>query len=130
MADYTVRQTDEMDTFYGGLFRKARAELGVTSFGMAFVELEPDSDVYPEHDHADEGQEEAYVVLAGSGEMLIRGDRIPLDTRTVVRVGPAETRKIVAGPDGIRLVAVAGVPDRAYEAPGYSELGSPGPSMS
>ena len=34
MPDVTVRQIDEMDPIHGGLARPARAELGVTSWGM------------------------------------------------------------------------------------------------
>lgn len=39
MSDYTVKRIDEMETFYSGLFRKARGELGVESFGLAVVDL-------------------------------------------------------------------------------------------
>ncbi len=33
MADYTAKRIDELEGFYKGLFLKARAELGVQSFG-------------------------------------------------------------------------------------------------
>lgn len=49
MPDYTAKQIDDMETFYDGLFRKARAELGAQSFGLAFVELEPGADNHPDH---------------------------------------------------------------------------------
>jgi len=34
MPDATVREFDEMDGIYGSVARRARAELGVTAWGM------------------------------------------------------------------------------------------------
>jgi hypothetical protein len=34
MPDATVREIDEMDGIYGSVARRARAELGVTAWGM------------------------------------------------------------------------------------------------
>ena len=127
MADYTVKNIGEMETFYKGLFRKARAELGVDSFGLAVIELEPNADNHPNHDHAGEGQEEVFVVLRGSGEMEVDGERFAIDPETVVRVGPAAKRRIHPGPEGMRLMAIGGVPGATYGAPGYTQLGAPDP---
>jgi mannose-6-phosphate isomerase-like protein (cupin superfamily) len=127
MSDYTAKAIGDMEGFYRGLFLKARSELGVRSFGLAVIELEPHSDAHPDHDHADAGQEEVFVVLRGTGEMEIDGDTIPLDTETVVRVGPSAKRRIRPGPDGMRLVAIGGVPGEPYEPPGYTEVGAPDP---
>ena len=46
---------------------------------------------------------------------------------TIVRVGPEAKRRITPGPEGMRLIALGGVPGKAYEAPGYTELGAPDP---
>ena len=73
-----------MEGFYRGLFRKARDEIGAKSFGLAVIELEPNADNHPDHDHPD--QEEVYVVLRGSGELLVAGEAVPLDPETIVRV--------------------------------------------
>src|SRR5450755_1545361 len=100
MADYTVKRIDEMETGFGGGFVKARAELGVTSFGMQVIQLPPNFTEYPEHDHAESGQEEAFLALGGSGWMDIEGDRVDLDGDTFVRVGPTTKRKLYSGPDG------------------------------
>ena len=52
MADYTVKTIDEMEAVFGGAFKRARAELGVTSFGMQVLDMPPNVDgQYPEHDH-------------------------------------------------------------------------------
>jgi mannose-6-phosphate isomerase-like protein (cupin superfamily) len=126
MADYTARRIDDMEGFYKGLFRKARAELGATSFGLTVIELEPNADNHPDHAH-EGGQEEVYVVLRGTGELEVEGEKVPLDPETIVRVGPECRRKINPGPDGMRLVAIGGTPGQAYEAPGYSEVGAADP---
>lgn len=126
MPDYTAKKIDDMESFYNGLFRKARAEVGASSFGLAVVELDAGSDDHPDHAH-EGGQEEVYVVLSGTGEMSIDGERVALDPETIVRVGPAAKRKIHPGPGGMRLLAVGGTPGQAYEPPGYSEVGAPDP---
>ena len=126
--DYTAKQIPEMEGFYKGLFLKARDEIGASSFGLAIVDLERDSDDHPMHAHPG-GQEEVYLVLRGSGTLeFADGESIALDGDTVVRVGPETERRIVPGPDGIRLAAIGGTPGQAYEAPGYSAVGAPDPA--
>lgn len=127
MSDHTIKRIDDMDTFYRGLFRRARGELGVQSFGLAVVDLERGTDDHPEHEHEAAGQEEVFIVLRGSGTMEIDGESFELDPETMVRVGSASKRRIRPGADGIRLVAIGGVPGQAYEAPGYTEVGAPDP---
>jgi quercetin dioxygenase-like cupin family protein len=129
MPDYTVKQIDEMEAVAGGSFKRARAELGVSSFGMQVIDMPPNIDVYPEHTHADDGQEEVYMVLRGSGEIEIEGARHPLDPGTMVRVAPGIKRKVYTADDSIRMVIVGGVPGRPYEAPEVSQLGAPDPGI-
>lgn len=125
MADYTAKRIDEMEPFYKGLFLKARDELGVQSFGLAIVEIDPDHE-HPDHDHPD--QEEVYVVLEGTGTLQVEGEEaVTLDASTLVRVGPNTKRRIVADGGRMRLLAIGGTPGQAYEAPGYSAVGAPDP---
>ena len=69
MTDVTVKAIDEMETLYDGVARRARAELGVTGWGMQVMTLPPNWDGYPYHWHGpgteEAGQEEVYVPLAG-----------------------------------------------------------------
>jgi hypothetical protein len=51
MADVTLKNIEEMEPIYGGLARRARAELGVTASGMQVFTLPPDWDGYPNHNH-------------------------------------------------------------------------------
>jgi mannose-6-phosphate isomerase-like protein (cupin superfamily) len=125
VADYTARSLDEIEAVYGGGFRRARASLGVTSFGMAVEELPPNSgDAYPEHDHSQDGQEEVYVVLAGSGEIEIDGEIVDLEPDTFIRVGPQARRRIRSSSEGLRILAIGAVPGKPYEPPAFTELGA------
>ena len=131
MADYTVKRVDEMEAVFGGAFKRARAELGVSAFGMQVLDMPPNVDgQYPEHDHAEDGQEEVYVVLGGQAELDVEGDRIPLDPGTMVRVGPSTKRTIRTGAEGARILALGGCPGQPYEAPEVSQLGAPDPMAS
>ena len=127
MSDYTVKRVDEMEGVYGGAFKRARAELGVSSFGMQVMDLPPNLDQYPEHDHADSGQEEVFLVLRGAAEIDVEGETIALDPETMIRVGAGAKRKIRTGAEGARVLALGGTPAKAYEAPEISELGAPDP---
>src|SRR3954454_11641844 len=75
MADYTIKRIDEMEGAYGGAFKRVRAELGVTSFGMAIIDMPANFEHYPTHDHARDGQEEVFLTLRGDGEIDIAGER-------------------------------------------------------
>lgn len=127
MAEYTVARIDELDAIYGGGFKRARSALGVTSFGLQVVDLPPDSDAYPAHDHASDGQEEVYATLRGSGEIEIDGRRHPLDCDHLVSVKAGTMRKVYSGADGLRLLVAGGTPGAAYEIKEFTEVGAPDP---
>ena len=122
MANYTAKRISDMQAGFGGGFIKARAELGVSSFGMQVIAMPPDYGDYPEHDHADDGQEEVYVALEGSGWIDIEGERVELDRETLVRIAAGTKRKVHAGPQGIRMLVVGACPGKAYEIPPMTEL--------
>ena len=127
MADYAVRRIGEMEAVYAGAYKRARAELGVSSFGIQVIDIPAGAHQHPEHDHADDGQEEVYIALRGSGEVEIEGERHRLDPETMIRVSPGTMRKVWPGDDGLRLLAIGGIPGAAYEPPEISELGAPDP---
>jgi mannose-6-phosphate isomerase-like protein (cupin superfamily) len=122
MSDYTAKQIKDMEAGFGGGFVKARAELGVTAFGMQVIQLPPDYADYPEHDHGESAQEEVFVALSGSGWIEIDGERVELDSETIVRVGPEARRKVFAGPQGLRMLALGGCPGEAYKIVESTEL--------
>jgi hypothetical protein len=128
MADYTVRSIDDMEGAYGGAFKRARAELGVSSFGMAIIDMPPNFEHYPTHDHARDGHEEVFLALKGGGQLEIGGsERVPLDQDPRVRVAAGTDRKVLPGPDGIRVLVLGAKPGALYEPPAGSHLGAPDP---
>jgi mannose-6-phosphate isomerase-like protein (cupin superfamily) len=47
-----------------------------------------------EHDHAGDGHEEVYLLVEGSGELVIEGEPVPLSEGDAVRVEPATSRQL------------------------------------
>lgn len=127
MAASQVKEIDAMEAVYLGAFKRARAELGVESFGLAVIDLPPSYEHYPEHDHTHDDQEEVFFVLRGGGEIEIAGERFPLDSERIARVDAETKRKLWPGPDGMRVVVLGGVPGAVYQAPDISKLGEPDP---
>jgi mannose-6-phosphate isomerase-like protein (cupin superfamily) len=127
MSGYAVKKIGEMEAIYGGAFKRARAELGVESFGMQIIDMPPNFENYPEHDHEQDGQEEVYLTLSGSGEIDIAGERFPLDSDHVARIGPGVMRKVYPGAEGIRILVVGGKVGESYDAPDITKLGEPDP---
>ncbi len=130
MSDYTAKKIKDMEAAFGGGFIKARAELGVTSFGMQVIQMPPNYEDYPLHDHAESGQEEVFLALKGSGWIDIEGERVELEPDVLVRVGPGPKRKVFAGPEGIRMLALGGTPGSAYEVNPMTDLESTSPPLS
>jgi hypothetical protein len=136
MGDVTAITVGEIEAISGVLegitFHKAAAALGLTAFGLSIVDLEPGASSYPEHDHSEEGiggrmfaqrpqqlgQEEVYFALRGSGTVVAGGESHPLDVDHAVRVGPEVVRKVLPGPEGLRLLAIGGRPGQPYETGG------------
>ena len=72
-------------------FRKVRAALGVTAFGVNAVVLPP-SWVSRRHSH--ERQQELYLVLDGEIEFDLDGSKHTLGPGGLVRVDPATVRSV------------------------------------
>ncbi|HEY3070562.1 MAG TPA: hypothetical protein VGJ34_09635 [Gaiellaceae bacterium] len=133
MVDATIKRVDEMESFFDGIVRRARASLGVTSWGMQLFDLPPNFGDYPNHHHGDgqgdPGQEEVYIPLAGSATLHLDGEEHVLEPGTWARVGVEQLRQIVPGPEGFQYLAIGGTPGKAFVPPGWTELGAPPPSM-
>jgi len=132
MPDVTVKSIDEMEAIYGGLACRARAELGVTAWGMQVFTLPADWGGYPNHNHAadafDPNQEEVYIPLSGGGTLVADGSEFELHPGWMARVGPDQLRQIRPGPGGIRFVAIGGRPG-AFTPGAWTELGADPPSL-
>ena len=123
MADLTVKRLDEFEAIYGGGMRRVRAGLGVTSFGMQVIELPPNADMYPEHDHAHDEQEEVYTVLSGRVTMIVGGEEHELEPGVFARIGAHEKRKFVTHDEGGRILALGATPGPLLRDPGFHRRG-------
>lgn len=124
MNGFTVRRIDELPAINHGAVRLAADELGVRSFGLQVLDLPAGFADYPEHDHAEDGQEEVYVVLEGSAEFEVAGDRLSAEPGTMLRVGPESRRNLVAGPSGARILAIGCAPAGTYQRPEVFRVGA------
>jgi mannose-6-phosphate isomerase-like protein (cupin superfamily) len=124
---FVAKRIPDMDSASWGTYVRARAELGVRSFGMQVIDLPPDVTAYPEHTEEDSGQEEVFVLLAGGGFLRIDDEDVPLDPETLIRVAPRARRKLLPGGEGARVLILGGVPGEAYAPTPYSEIGGPDP---
>jgi mannose-6-phosphate isomerase-like protein (cupin superfamily) len=127
MGEFKLVKIDDIEAIAFGTFRRARAALGVSSFGLQVLDLPPNLEQYPAHDHAEDGQEEVYVVVRGSGEIELDGERYPIDPETMISIQPGTTRKLWPGPDGMRVVAIGGKAGTVFEPKELTELGAPDP---
>jgi uncharacterized cupin superfamily protein len=129
MADVTVKSCEDFDGAYGGVMKRARAGLGVRSFGMQVFDLPANlKDGYPNHDHSEDGQEEVYTVIAGSAVLVSGGQEHELRPGVFARVGPAEKRMFRTGDEPVRLLALGGTPGSVYEVKEWTEEGGPEPA--
>ena len=127
MADYTVKRHEEFEAVFGGGFRRVRAGLGVTSFGLAVMEFPPNFEHYPKHSQQHDAQEEVYTLLSGKAKIEIGDETIDLEPGVWVRVGPAEQRRLLTTDESARVIAIGGTPGVAYDAPDFTEEGAPDP---
>jgi mannose-6-phosphate isomerase-like protein (cupin superfamily) len=58
--------------------------------------------------HRHREQEEAYVVVAGSGRAKLDDEIVELTAWDVLRVAPTVVRSFEAGPDGLDLICIGG----------------------
>jgi quercetin dioxygenase-like cupin family protein len=76
-------------------------DLGVSHFRYAPNFRSPNA-------HSHRVQEEAYVVVAGSGRILLDDEVQDLAQWDVIRVSPEVVRAFEAGPDGLDVIAIGG----------------------
>ena len=120
MESITVKNIEQIEPYAGAnaipgiRFRPVRQALGVSSWGMSVLELDPHCTGYPEHDHANDDHEEVYVVLRGSIVLQAAGSERVLSQGDFVRVAPDTKRKFVTREEGAALLALGGTPGKPY----------------
>jgi mannose-6-phosphate isomerase-like protein (cupin superfamily) len=86
--------------------RFGRKHLGSRDLGVSHWRYAPGTRNPTAHSHRE--QEEAYVVVAGSGRIRLDDDVRDIGLWDVIRVAPKVVRAFEAGPDGLELIAVGG----------------------
>jgi quercetin dioxygenase-like cupin family protein len=86
--------------------RFGRGPMGARDIGVSHWRYAADFRSPMGHKHRE--QEEAYLVISGSGQILLDGEVSDLRQWDLVRVAPEVVRAFAAGPDGMDIVAVGG----------------------
>jgi len=87
-------------------YQRLRAELGVTTFGLNLIVLQPGQ---AGRIHRHERQEEVYLVLEGELSLMLEGEERVVPTGGLVRVAPEVRRQLVnRRPRRLVLLALGG----------------------
>jgi quercetin dioxygenase-like cupin family protein len=110
VSRYAVKNLMEIDDLAADNpdreIRFARKYLDSEQLGVTYERFAPGFTSTDGHSH--EVQEEAYVVVGGSGRIKLDDDVVELRRWDVVRVAPAVVRGFDAGPEGLELIAIGG----------------------
>jgi quercetin dioxygenase-like cupin family protein len=111
MSDYTIVNLLEVEDSAAGRVegmegRFARKHLGSRDLGVSLWRYAPDTRNPGGHSHRE--QEEAYVVVSGSGRVRLDDEIRDLRQWDVVRVAPEVVRAFESGPDGLEVIAIGG----------------------
>jgi mannose-6-phosphate isomerase-like protein (cupin superfamily) len=111
VSDYSIVNLREIDDSVGGQVEGLEARFSRTliesrDLGVSLFSYKPG--VRPPFAHSHREQEEAYVVVAGSGRIRIGDEVRDIRLWDVVRVAPEVVRGFEAGPDGLEVIAIGG----------------------
>src|SRR5215210_3787149 len=126
MTDYAVARLDEIDEIDDGRspLRPVRHHFGITSFGInAWTAKNAGDRIINEHDEADDGHEELYLVHSGRAAFELDGERIDAPAGTFVSARPGVKRTAFAEEPGTTIIALGGVPGEAYQPHGWELWG-------
>ena len=109
MSSYTVKNLKDIDDLAADRpedveARFARSHLDSEHLGVSYFRYGPGFHSTLGHSHGE--QEEAYVVISGSGRVKLDDDIVDVRQWDVVRVSPPVVRAFEAGPDGLEVIAV------------------------
>lgn len=86
-----------------------RRLLGLSGVALGLINLPPGQGYTFTHRHRE--QEEVYIVLAGSGRILVDSELIPIAAGDMVRVDPGSSRALKNdGGEPLRIICAGGVP--------------------
>ena len=128
----TVKRIEDFEAIFGGGFRRARAGLGVTSFGIAVIDLPPRFHGLPRPRPGPRPPGGGLHPAQRPGDRSCRrqrGSEHHLEPGVWIRVGPDELRKIITGDEPARVLAIGGTPGDALRPPEFTEEGAAAPPM-
>lgn len=103
---YTKADSRDVEPIADGM-RFLRDPLNCEKVGVTILDADPGW-TGKEHDHADDGQEEVYVLLEGEATVTVDGEDVELDAGEAIRVGPDASRQIKNGDTESKFVLVGG----------------------
>ena len=110
MSDYAIKNLMEIEdaTSDGQPIeaRFARKHLDSRQLGVSYFRYGPNHRAQIGHSHRE--QEEAYVVVGGSGRIKLDDEVVELRQWDVVRIAPEVTRALEGGPEGLEIIAIGG----------------------
>ncbi len=109
MSDFAVKNLMDVDDLSPRPeveARFSRKYLDSEQLGISLFRYAPGFTAKDGHHH--DVQEEAYVVVGGSGRIRLDDEVVELRHWDVVRVAPSVVRGFEAGPEGLELIAVGG----------------------
>ena len=109
MSDFTIKNLKEIDDASAGRgidieARFARKHLDSEHLGVTYFRYGPG--VRAPYGHSHREQEEAYVVVGGSGRLRLGDEIVELKQWDAVRVAPQVVRAFEGGPDGLELICI------------------------
>ncbi|HWF35411.1 MAG TPA: cupin domain-containing protein, partial [Solirubrobacteraceae bacterium] len=108
MPSYSVKNLKQVDDAAadreGVEARFGRKHLDSDHLGVSYFRYAPGFRTPFGHSHQE--QEEAYVVVGGSGRMKLDDEVIDLHPWDAVRVAPEVVRGFEGGPEGLEVIAV------------------------
>ncbi len=123
MAGYSIKHRDEFESMEGSggaTWKLARKALGTAAFGYNLVEIEPGGEI-PEHDEAQSGQVELYIVLEGEAILRLDGEDHTAPAGTFASIGPPASRTILNRSEASVTALLIGVdPTGGYEPMGWA----------
>jgi len=83
-----------------------REELACQKLGLTVLDADEGWEGL-EHDHAEDGEEELYLLVDGSCHLTVDGEQLSLDAGDVVRVDPEATRQLSFDDESTMVIAGA-----------------------
>ena len=127
MSEYTVAHVDQIGEVTDGRepWRPIRQHFGITSFGVtAWTGRAAGDRSINEHDEAEDGDEELYLVQTGRARFELDGKAADAPAGTLVFAPPGVKRTAFAEEPETTIIVGGGTPAKAYEPRG-GEAGAP-----